>query len=167
MKEKASYCEAHERCYQSGLDKNRIGYMVGETYVDLFRDRSPASDMWINFHCLLHSMCFINEKKWISGERASKFDGNMLAVGKFPKIDGFHRLALFTKGKAIKTTGTWNNKLVYGCEFAAEIIRKSGIRRGMFVSDVKDFNNLHPDNDRTEGCYKIETGFTLISCAMK
>lgn len=164
---KVSYCVAHQNCFQMGLIHGRLGYMVGWQYLELIRDYNVSANMWVNMHALLHPVCQMRDRMWISGEKISKFYGAVIHTGGNEKTAGLLRVAVYIAGKQLQRTKTKNEDYTYGCDFGAVRSRNSNVRREMFVSDIRDFNELRVNSDESAGCFTSETGTTTIACANK
>lgn len=57
---------------------------------------------------LLHPVCRIRDRKWVSGENISKFDGIVMDTGGNEKIAGSHREEVYIAGKQLGRTKTKN-----------------------------------------------------------
>lgn len=167
--ESVTFCAAHQRCFELGKSKGRIGYMIGKDYHALDLLQPLKSDVWLNYHALKYQELPTNSSVWSFGETSEKQSKTIF--DKYFKKDGpteYDRFSVYTNESVIKRTNAEGKTKTFACGFQLVNTTDSKIKYDKFVVDeTGDKSKLFFRDPRVNGCFDVRQNTSRIACAKK
>ncbi|THD22861.1 hypothetical protein D915_006619 [Fasciola hepatica] len=164
-----SFCDAHRECFIRGKLRNTIGYMIGREYLKLKALKPFTSDIWLNYHALLHQNRPREVKGWIFGDTIDESSDEIFQ--QYVNIKPYCttcRLSFYTTKSVIRTTRAGHDRKTFACGYRLVSKTTSEIIPERFLSDRKRGPNQMSFFDQANnGCFGESNSVTLIECAMR